>query len=145
VEPRADIETSETFHRSVMNRLRREDNQPWWRKAARPLLAGNFWNWRIAAPVAAVLVVLVLGVFLLRNDLGVPVAKGQHAVGPLAAAAIPAPDASSALAPTLANYLNAAGASPQQLDDLLTAQAQKALPPVPADAASVLALAKATD
>jgi hypothetical protein len=142
VEPRADIETSETFHRSVMNRLRREERSSWWRKAAELWLATKWAGWRLALPLAAALILLFFNFIIPRNS---SVTRPARPSSPPAATVAAAPATMAVMAPTLANYLNAASASPQQLDDLLTAQAQKALPPVPADAASMLALANAMD
>jgi len=92
-------------------------------------------NWRVALPAAAALVIALLAI----------VAASHHSAPSRPASHMdqPASSSGSDLAPTIANYRIIAGESLQKLDELLTRQGNKPLPPAPIYTASGLVLVNA--
>jgi anti-sigma factor RsiW len=128
-----DVQASESFHRKVAGRLR----------AARPdylgeILAayfrGTLWNWRVALPAIAALVVVGVTVAIWRQP---PDVSPSPRAGIQTA---PVSGADNDLAPTIANYQRVANQSLDKLDALLTRQGNRALPSMPIYTASTLAL-----
>ena len=121
-EPDANIQASELFHQRVTETLRGiESDSAFENLAAR--LRGTMLNWRIALPATAALVIAVLGFVTLR----------QHTVAslspPVRVASVS--DLDGDLPPTLANYQMLASRSLEKLDEVLTRQGNKRLPPAP--------------
>jgi anti-sigma-K factor RskA len=119
--PDSDIETSRLFHRRVAERLAATrprsplENMAEW-------LGGALFNWRMALPVGAALVV-ALGVLVARQQPATPSVQSE--------AAVPARNMGGDLEPTVANYQMAASQSMDKLSELLTEQGNKSLPPAP--------------
>ena len=123
-ESRTDIRASESFHRRVTGAVRAEQSRSWW-NAAGALLRGAALNWRVALPaLGAAMVMIAVTVHFGRRP-GVPV---PHSPGVQTVLTTNAPDD---LAPTIANYQWVANQSLDQLDQLLTRQANRPLPPAP--------------
>jgi len=120
---------SASFHQSVVGRLRAEESRSAW---AAPV--ANFWeailNWRVALPAAgaAVIIVAVLSTSLWRPRVVLPL--------PASATIVVAPNLINNPAPTIANYQMVANQSLEKLDELLTRQGNKNLPPAPTYTAS---------
>ena len=129
----AGIETSESFHRKVVARLRAEEKPSLWH-AIQALLA--MMDLRVALPVMAVSLALAVGLTMRHRQPGVWVAPAgpPHPV-------VSTPDADAGLAPTLANYQAAVNQSMQAFDHLLNEQAGTPLPPAPVYTLSMLTLA----
>jgi hypothetical protein len=130
-----DIQASEIFHQKVAGKLR----------AAKPdclgeILAayfrGNLFNWRVALPAIAALVVVSVTVVTWRKPSDVP--SSPRAGIQIASVS----GADEDLAATIANYHRVANQSLDKMDALLTRQGNRALPPMPIYTASTLALAK---
>jgi len=129
-----EIEASASFHRGLVSKLKAEPTaSPWG-------ILSEWLNWRVAVPAvgAAALVIVTLAVFSSRQP-GVP--PRIEASRPV----VSAPIAKADLSPTVANYERAALRSPDELDELLTRQANRNRSPAPIYTASILALANATD
>jgi anti-sigma factor RsiW len=126
-EPEA--EASAAFHRSLVARLRSE-RSPWaWLPALRL-------NWRVALPAvgAAAVLISLLAVLPRQAPPSSPVRVAR---------AVPAPiGPPGSLPPTIGNYQRVASQSLEELDDLLTRQADVNPPPAPT---SVLALVAIPD
>ena len=117
-EPDMQLPATEAFHRNVVARLQAETPTPIWEKisgALRPI----FSSWRVALPVAAVAVVLlVVGIAQW------PRTKAD--VRPVAPTITPAAvDTEANLAPTIANYQRVASESLDKLDALLGEQGKQ--------------------
>ncbi len=133
--PEFGLEASEAFHRAVARKLRQaeagsvlENPGQWLREL--------FLSWRVVVPALAVLVIALLTMVVFRQHGSFSVATHPTAQG---AAVGSARD----LAPTLANYRMAASQSLEKLDELLTQEGNKPLPPAPTLTASGLMLASA--
>jgi len=137
-EPNAEVEASESFHRSLLARLRGAESRPTWTNLAAWLPALRV-NWRLVLPTAgaAALVISVIAVFR-HQPAAVSRAQVTHPVATVAA--VPAD-----LSPTIANYQRVAFRSLDELDDLLTRQAKRRVSPSPVYTASVRALATSMD
>jgi len=132
IEP--EIEVPASFHRGLVSKLKAEPTASRW---GIPL---EWLNWRVAVPAlgAAALVIVTLAVFSSRQP-GVPPPIGSNR-----SVATP-PIAKADLSPTVANYQQAALRSPDELDELLTRQANRNRSLTPIYTASILALANAAD
>ena len=135
-ETNPDVQTSESFHRKVVGRLR----------TAKPdsfaeILAAYFratlLNWRVALPATAALVLVGLTFTFARQQPAAPSSPIQAATQ-----TAPAADADNDLAPTIANYQRVANQSLDKLDALLTRQGNRALPSMPIYTASTFTLVK---
>jgi hypothetical protein len=132
-EPEPEIEPSAFFHQRLVGRLRAERSGSRWEMLFARL------NWRVALPAAglAALVILMLSLFPRQPGVAPPVQISRPAVAP------PAPKGD--LSPTVANYQRAASRSLDDLDDLLTRQANRKRAPAPLYTASIFALAQVPD
>jgi anti-sigma-K factor RskA len=135
--PNSNIQASESFHRRVAEKLQAVGSG-----SALAGLAAHFReamiNWRVALPATAALMIAVFGLIILRQH---PVVSppAPH-TDQVASASSPESD----LAPTIANYQMVANQSLDKLDELLTRQGNKRLPPAPVYTASMYKLAGAS-
>jgi anti-sigma factor RsiW len=131
-----DIEATASFHQRVIAGIKAEE-PPFARPGIEKFFRGTLLNWRVALPtVGAVAVVLVVGLLLTsRQQPEVP---------------LPAPSSAQSgsdhnldgdFRPTIANYQMIANQSLEKLDQLLTAQGSRKLPPAPIYTASAFATA----
>jgi anti-sigma factor RsiW len=132
------IQASESFHQRLVTRLRAEQPASLWETVA-GLLAAARLNWRVALPVlgAAAVVIATLSILVRQPAVSPP--------APISVQAVLPPAWKSDLAPTIANYQRVANRSLDELDDLLTRQANRKPPPAPIYTASMFALANAAD
>ena len=134
--PAQDLPSSELFHRQVMARIKAEPPAPIWERIIASLQPETF-NWRVALPAMAAVLVLLLAV---------GVAGRLHPSGhpqPPAAVAVavpPMPAATADLAPTIAHYQQAAGESPDKLDALLARESESTGGPAQICTASTMSL-----
>jgi anti-sigma factor RsiW len=134
----SDAEASESFHRKLVARLRAEQPRSLWEVLAARVAAVRL-NWRVALPVsvAAAVVIVLLAILARQPQVSHPAGINRQAVVPEG----PRRD----LSPTVSNYQQAASRSPDELDDLLTAQARRPRSPAPIYTASVFASADVLD
>ena len=132
-----DIQASESFHQRVAGKLRGEKPNSFGEIVA-AYFCGTMSSWRVALPLGAALVAVVAFAALRKH----PEISSQ--AQPPAQAA-PAPNWNSDLPPTIANYQMVANRSLEQLDDLLTRQGSRNLPPATIYTASTLASVNASD
>jgi hypothetical protein len=134
-ESNLDVQASEVFHQKLAGRLR----------AAKPdsigdILAlyfrGILLNWRVALPAIVALVVIGVNIAIWRQS---PVIPSPRIVS---TQTMSVSDADDDLAPTIANYQRVASQSLDKLDELLTKQGNRPLPPMPIYTASTLGLAQ---
>ena len=137
-ETHPDIQASKSFHQRLVGRLRAEQPASLWETVA-GLLATARLNWRVALPVfgAAALVIATLSILVRQPAVPPP--------APIIVQAVSTPAPKSDLAPTIANYERVANRSLDELDDLLTRQANRNPAPAPIYTASMFALANAAD
>ncbi len=133
--PESGLEAGEGFHRRVARKLRQAEASPLPGNPGQPL-RGLLLSWRVAGPGLAVLAVALLTIVASRDH-----EPGFAPTHPTAQ--IVTSGSGSDLAPTLANYRMAASQSVEKLDELLTREGNKPLPPAPMLTASGLALASA--
>jgi hypothetical protein len=130
-----DIQASETFHQRLVARLRTEQPVSLWEG----MLAAVRQNWRVALPAFCTAALVIA-------TLSIPVR--QPTVSPLAPtgsqAGLP-PARELDLPPTIANYQSVANRSLDELDELLTRQANGNPPSAPIYTTSMFALASASD
>ena len=138
VEIAPNLQASAAFHRRWVGALNSVQPGSVW-DAVVAQLRGNVLNWRVALPAvgATALVILALSVFTQRPDAPSPAQTSAQAVPP------PTPKAD--LSPTLSNYQMVASQSLEALDELLTRQGNRNLPPVPVYATSIFVPANAAD
>jgi anti-sigma factor RsiW len=132
-----DIQAPESFHRKVAKKLQAVESGSIWETLAAGLREMVL-NWRVALPATAALVIAILVLVVPRQhpDVSVPAPPTIR----IASTSSPSSD----LAPTLANYQMVASQSLTKLDELLTKQGNKRLPPAPIYTASTLKLANAS-
>ena len=133
-----DIQASESFHQRVASKLRVEKPNSFGEIVA-AFFRGTMLNWRVALPAGAALVVTIVAFATLQKH---PEASSRTQSQ---AHTVPAPNWNTDLPPTIANYQMVANRSLEQLDDLLTRQGNRNLPPAPIYTASSLASANAPD
>lgn len=133
--PDSDLEASDFFHRRLVEKLRAESSSALEILVAQ--LRGRRLNWRVVLPAAAVLVIGLAVIFTSRHPPAVSLP------GPATVQVASSSNAGSDLAPTIANYQMVASQSLEQLDELLTRQGNKPLPPAPIYTPSGLVLANA--
>jgi|GEM_PF-486428 len=133
---RTEIETSESFHRSVARAIRAEKPRSLWAMAAAAFRAAPP-RWRAALPVlgAMTVVIVILSVLAPRFR-----TRSVPSPVPSSARAVSAPGLQSDLPPTLANYRLVANQSLEALDELLTRQGNRRRSPAPIYTASTFAL-----
>ena len=129
-----DVQASESFHRKVAVRLRAAKSDSLGENLA-AYFRGTLWNWRVALPAIAVLVVIGVTVAIWRQP---PEVTSSPRTGTQTASVS---DTDNDLAPTIANYQRVANQSLDKLDALLTRQGNRALPSMPIYTASTLGLA----
>jgi len=137
-EIRPDVQVSVSFHRNLVARLRVEPSGSLWANLAAQLAATRL-SWRFAFPVigTAALAIAVLSMLLRQPHVSPP--------GPTSVQAVASPDLERDLAPTLSNYQRVASRSLEELDALLTRQAERNPSPTPNYTASIFASAHALD
>jgi anti-sigma-K factor RskA len=131
--PDSDLQASELFHRQVAEKLQatestsvRENLAVWVRRTIR--------IWRVALPAIAGLVIALFALHARRHHAALS-RPATPIVQVVPASASPEND----LAPTIANYQMVAFRSLDRLDELLTEQGNKPLPPAPVYTISGLA------
>ena len=138
---RTELDASESFHRKVARAIRAQES---WslREAVAAPFRGTPLKWRATLPVlgAMALAMVVLSVLVSRVRTGsIPSPATSPARG------VSASGLNSELPPTLANYRLVANRSLENLDELLTRQANRKRSPVPIYRASTFALADLAD
>jgi hypothetical protein len=133
-----EIEASASFHRRLVGRLRAEGSATAWESVASWLSASRL-NWRVAVPVLGAAALVIALLFLFPRQPG----ELRSVQGPRPVVAPPA--ARDDLSPTVANYQRAATRSLEELDDLLTRQANRNPSPTPIYTASIFAMVNASD
>jgi hypothetical protein len=118
--PDSAFQPSDTFHRRVVEKLRTVES-PSLVETLAVWVRGVGLNWRVALPTLVLLSVAFIAVLALHH----PATVKTSAV-PMASSSPPTNDPS----PTLANYQRIADQSLDKLDELLTRQACRPLPPV---------------
>ncbi len=117
-EIRPDVQASESFHRSVVAKLRAEKSAST-RTNLVACLRGAMLNWRVALPVVLATAALLAALALRERRRDV----SAHEKSPVQAAS--AVDSRSDLPPTLANYQLIANQSLEKLDEFLSRQANR--------------------
>ena len=135
-ESNPDLQTSESFHRKLVARLRAEKPESVW-ETARVFFRSGLLHWRVASPVAATVVLLIFALVAQRPRTGADNPLPVQSTAKVATA----PSLDADLPPTIANYQMAANQSLEKLDALLTEQGRMALPPAPIYTAAMLTLA----
>jgi hypothetical protein len=130
-EMKADIVATASFHRKVVAAVNAEKPRFGW-PAIEGFLGGTLQNWRIALPtVGGIAVVLMVGLLLMsrqRPDAPLPAfSKSQSGS---------AHNLDADFRPTIGNYRMVANESLEKLDQLLTEQGNRKLPPAPVYTAS---------
>lgn len=133
-----EIQATAAFHRKVHNALLARNAGFEWSNLLRPLRLTAL-NWRMALPLAGAAAVAVLILSGLLRDSAGPAPGSRHTH------IISTSTTSSDLPPTLANYQMLASHSLEELDDLLTRQANRAPPPTSIYTASTLAATTGPD
>jgi len=122
--PVSNLEPSEFFHHGVAEQLQAVGSSSVLEiLAAR--LRGSLLSWRVALPATAVLVIAFILMVAPRQPPAVSLPV------PAAVQAGSSSSFGSDLAPTIANYQMIASQSLEKLDELLTRQGNKRLPPAP--------------
>ncbi len=127
VKESSETRASESFHRRLVDRLRRKESVSLWESAAAKLRAVSL-NWRVALTVTGTVAMAVALLFLSVGR------RGVSAPPQSASKSGPEPREKEIhvdLAPTIANYQMVANQSLEQLDDLLTRQGNRNPTPVP--------------
>ena len=123
-QPDSNLEASESFHHKVAEQLESNEFSSVLMSPA-AWLRGLRLNWRVALPTIAVMVIAVIVLVAQRHH-----QTASHSAPPTVEF-LSASDSAIELAPTLANYKMVAHLSLEKLDELLTRQGNKRLPPVP--------------
>jgi len=133
-----DLEGSPAFHRRWVSALHAGSPAPVWGIVAAHL-RGNVLSWRVVLPALGATALLILTLATLTHR--------PHAPTPAQASAptVPPPALKADLPPTLSNYQMAAHQSLEALDELLTRQGIRSLPPARVYTVSTFALADALD
>ena len=135
--PDSELEASEMFHRRVAQKMQAVESGSIPENLA-VLIRRALLNWHVALPVTGALVIAAFAVVTLRQP------PRPASPAPPAAQVTSAAESESDLPPTLANYQMIAGQSLRKLDEVLTAQGNKALPPAPVYTASTFKLANSS-
>lgn len=123
------IETSEAFHQRVMRAIRKEEELSWWATMTNALRAARP-GWRAAMAGLGGLALVVAALLWLAPRPTVP------PPGPAASLARLSSVLEEELPPSVANYRIAANRSLEQLDELLTQQANRRVSAKPVYTAS---------
>jgi anti-sigma factor RsiW len=117
-----DLNATASFHQKVMARVNPDASLSV--RGGLPEVIRGLLNWRVALPLAGAAVVLGIMLAVLP--------RGQTPMHPKSGAqASISPHIEGDLDPTLANYQMAANQSLEKLDEILTAQGNRKLPPAP--------------
>ena len=130
----SNLEASSFFHHAVAEKLQAAQSNSILKSLA-ACFRGLTLDLRVALPAATALVIGLLAIVAMRHH-SAPSRPASHMDQP-------ASSSGSDLAPTIANYRIIAGESLQKLDELLTRQGNKPLPPAPIYTASGLVLVNA--
>jgi len=130
-EMKADIVATASFHRKVVAAVNAEEPRFVWPTIG-GFLRGTLLNWRIALPtVGGIAVVIVAGLLLIsRQRPGLPLPAPSSAQGGLTHNRV------ADFRPTIGNYRMVANESLEKLDQLLSEQGNRKLPPAPVYTAS---------
>jgi hypothetical protein len=130
-EMKADIEATGSFHRRVVAAVNAEEPRFGW-PIMSGYLRGTLLNWRVAlTTVGGIAVVLLVGLLLTsRQRSGVPLPAPSSAQGGLTH------NLATDFRPTIGHYRMVANESLEKLDQLLTEQGSRKLPPAPVYTAS---------
>ena len=134
-QPGSNLEASSLFHHGVSEKLQAAESSSILKNLA-AWFRGVTLGWRVALPAAAALVIALLAIVAMRHP-SVP-------FPPATPIDQPESTSESDLAPTIANYQIVAARSLEKLDELLSRQGNKPLPPAPIYTASGLVLANAS-
>jgi len=128
---KTDIVATASFHRRVVAAVKAEERRTVWPRIER-FLRGTLVNWRVAVPaLGGIAVVLMMGLLLIsRHQSEVPVPT------PPSSQNGSAHNLDADFRPTVANYRMVANQSLEKLDQLLSEQGSKKLPPAPVYTAS---------
>ena len=135
--PASAVQASESFYQRVAEKLEADEARSIGENLT-ALIRGVTLNWRLALPATVALLVAAFALVILWHpprNVPPPPPAVQVASGP---------GSDSDFAPTLANYQMIAGQSLEKLDEVLTEQGNKALPPAPIYTASTFGLANAS-
>ncbi|HXR05624.1 MAG TPA: zf-HC2 domain-containing protein [Verrucomicrobiae bacterium] len=132
--PTSDIQASKSFYQRVAEKLEAYGGYSIGENLTASI-RGVILNWRLALPATVALLIAAFALVILWQP------PRQAPSAPPEVQVTSAPGSESDLAPTLANYQMIAGQSLGKLDDVLTEQGNKALPPAPMYTASTFRLA----
>jgi len=138
---RTDIGASESFHRAVARAIRAEESRSVWEAVTAPFRGARL-RWRAALPALGAMAVAIAALGLLVSRFGT---GNVPSPAPPSVRAVSAPGLNSELPPTLANYQLVANHSLEDLDELLTRQANRRHSPAPIYRASTFAFAEFPD
>jgi anti-sigma factor RsiW len=134
----SDIRASETFHQKLVDRVKAEATVSRW-AVFRAQLQSAFPKWKIALPVAGAVAAIVITLMLVVR----PPAGSSPRESSINSAALP--PAKRNLPPTISNYQMLANHSLEKLDEHLTSEANRNLPPAPVYTVSSLSHAALSD
>lgn len=137
--PSAELQASEAFHRNAVARMKAETPVSIWATmgaALRPV----FFNWRVAVPVAAVVFLFSLRIWITQSPRVEAPLRPVATVPPVSTPVMAAADAATDLTPTIANYQRVASQSLDKLDELLGEQEKQTARTAPVYTASASAL-----
>jgi hypothetical protein len=131
VEMTADIVATASFHRRIVAAVKTEERRPVWPRT-REFLRGTLLNWRVAVPaLGGIAVVLVVGLLLnSRPQSGAPLPTPSKSQSGLTH------NLDADFRPTIGHYRMVANESLEKLDQLLSEQGDRKLPPAPVYTAS---------
>jgi hypothetical protein len=139
-EMKADIVATASFHRQFVAAVKAEEPR-FVCATIGAFFRGTLLNWRVALPtLGGIAIVLVVGLLLTsrpRPEVPLP--------APASAQNGPAHNLDSDFRPTIANYQMVANQSLEKLDQLLSEQGSRKLPPAPIYTASAFATAGASE
>jgi anti-sigma-K factor RskA len=134
--PAKELPSSESFHRRVMVRIKAEPPASVWERIIGSLQPQTF-NWRVAMPAMAAVLVLLLAVGVAWRLHPTSIPQPPTAV---AITVPPKPTATADLTPTIAHYQQAAGESLDKLDALLARESESTGGPAQICTASTMSL-----
>ena len=136
-QPASESQASESFYQGVAEKLEAHEIASIGENLT-ALMRGVMLNWRLALPATVALLIAAFALVILsQSPRPAPPAPPANQVAS-------APDSEDDMAPTLANYQMLAGQSLGKLDEVLTEQGNKVLPPAPVYTASTFRLANAS-
>jgi len=135
--PTPNVQASESFYQRVAEKLDAHEAGSIGENLT-ALIRTAMLNWRLVLPATAALLIAAFALVIFWQP------PRQAPPAPPAVQVVSAPGSESDLAPTLANYQMIASQSLGKLDEVLTEQGNKALPPAPIYTASTFRLANAS-